>query len=670
MTESPRAVRVFVSYSHETRSQDLKVQALAVELEEAGFSVFCDQTVDPPDSWSKLIEREFRRADVLLCVCTATYSRRVDSGVPGGQGRGVTQEGSMIHNEVYDLKMRTDRFRVLHLEGTTVVVPTTLGGKGTHVLRWPSKRDELYVALRRPTNRRRIVGAFERAFGEDVKALDTWAGAFVALSVDEILDFDDQARRIAYEILRLDEPTRQRDALASLADLVGDEHRGPLEDVAEDLNLGRLRRSAPPEEDTDSEPPSSQIVPKRELDRYLEMIDARYSELRLAGFGMKVRVPIRLDDLYVPLHARIDWTTKRRQVFRSGEDAQGHDGEIALAKAFAVARKRGMRGVVLLGDPGSGKTTHLQQVLLKVVREGAESIGLPAGTVPVFLPLRKLRDLEAGLPDFIQQELHDPLLQTAADFGKRLCGRRRLLFLFDGLDEVANAEDRRRVAKWIEDARRADPTNYYLVSCRFSGYTLDAQLDEGFLELQLRPLSPEQVETFVRNWYRIVEGATNEEEQQARVKAEAGADDLLGTLAQPEMSSRRVLEMTRNPLLLTTICLVHRDSGRLPRQRVLLYEEAVSVLLERWRTETKDGLGVTFPAQEAQHVLQPVAWWMHQEQGRIRATAAQLEEPVSEGLQAIGRPNTTPGAFLETIRDESGLLTGWGVDEFGFMHLV
>lgn len=430
----------------------------------------------------------------------------------------------------------------------------------------------------------------------------------------------------------------------------------------------RLGQVPPPRVESSTELPERAQVTKAEIDGYLAKIESLYCDLRLAGFETKIRHPIALDDLYEPLDAVVDRSSRRRQVFHSGELAEGHDAEIPLARAFEVARKRSMQGVVLLGDPGSGKTTHLQQVLLTVERHGSESIGLPPDIVPVFLQLRKLRQLDAGLPAFIQQELHDPMLDVPEGFGERLCKRGRLLLLLDGLDEVANAEQRRRIARWIEDARRARPDNYFLVSCRFSGYTLDAQLDEHFLELHLRPMTPLQVKSFVRKWYEIVERATHEDPQQAELKAKTGAANLLKTLEQRQMSSARIYTMTHNPLLLTTICLVHRDRGELPDRRVVLYQDAVSVLLERWRRVTKD-LPVTFPAREARQVLQPVAWWMHQEQGRTRAKTEELEAPVAKGLEVVGRGQVSARAFLETIRDESGLLTGWGVEEFGFMHL-
>jgi formylglycine-generating enzyme required for sulfatase activity len=128
-----------------------------------------------------------------------------------------------------------------------------------------------------------------------------------------------------------------------------------------------------------------------------------------------------------------------------------------------------------------------------------------------------------------------------------------------------------------------------------------------------------------------------------------------------------VFELTRNPLLLTAICLVHRDRGRLPHRRADLYEECIDVLLERWREAKK--LPVSVSAKQARRVLQPLARWLHDVEGRTRAPAAEIA-PVLEGpLAGIGWRGGSAGEFLRTIRDESGLLTGWSDETYGLMHL-
>ncbi len=525
----PSEIRVFVSYSHESKSHDLKVQAMAAELEEAGFSVFLDtrQEILPTD-WSALIEKEFRRADVVLCVCTPTYCERVDGETPGGKGRGVAQEASMLRNEVYDLKMRADRFSVVHIDGTGSDVPTALGGTSTQRFAWPSRCDALVEALSKTaTMQRRILDACSVVFGNDIGALQEWAKEFVALGIDEVFDFDNRARRIVRGILKHDVPSKQRGALASLADLVGDDEREPLDAVAKELELGPLPRGKLPRGPTprrhQAAPPSKpSLVSEAELARYADKADSLHRELPLAGFETRVRVTIELDDLYVPLDAMVDDGPERHRTFSGADQAAVHDKgrvqrhQVKLAEAFGEAKVCNQRGVVLLGDPGSGKTTHLRQVLLKVLRDGSESIGLAAGMVPVFLPLRNLRDRWAGLQGFIQQELQDAQLAMADDFGTRLCERGRVLYLLDGLDEVADAEERAEVAQWIDRARRVDSSCAFLVSCRYAGYSNDARLEQGFLELHLRPMEDAQVEQFVRKWYRVVERASGGDEAQVQ----------------------------------------------------------------------------------------------------------------------------------------------------------
>jgi TIR domain/NACHT domain len=206
---------------------------------------------------------------------------------------------------------------------------------------------------------------------------------------------------------------------------------GDVEGIARAIAKHRGQAPRPPR------PPRSP-VPAEELARYLAKIESLYRELPLAGFETRVRVTIELDELYVPLDAAVERSANPGQVFHFEDEARGHRHQVPLAEAFDEAHAQGKRGVVLLGDPGSGKTTHLKQVLLKVVRDKAASIGLPEGTVPVFLALRNLKDRKGGFPGFIEQELSDPLLEMKTGFGARMCARGRLLFLLDGLDEVVD----------------------------------------------------------------------------------------------------------------------------------------------------------------------------------------------------------------------------------------
>ena len=408
---------------------------------------------------------------------------------------------------------------------------------------------------------------------------------------------------------------------------------------------------------------------------YLSAVEGLYEHIAVAGFETRLRVPIQLEDMYVPLDAMVDPRRFGDGCFGSADEAEellqkhaSEDGQVPLTEAFKRADELGgRRGLVMLGDPGSGKTTHLQRLLLWLVREGPESIGLPAGMVPVFLPLRNLRDLDSGLDAFIESELAGPHLTVEEGFGRRLLGRGNLLFLLDGLDEVPNPRNRAKVSRWIEAAMGAPPSSRFVVTCRYAGYTGKAQLDGRLLELHLRPLDGEQASAFVHNWYRIVETSLATDKERARIVAAEQAQALVEKLRQPDFRARRVFELTRNPLLLTGICLVHRDSKTLPHRRADLYDECINVLLERWRTSKE--LGVSMGAKAARRVLQAVAHWLHQEDGRTRATAEELVPVIEPELVKVKGEATSAAEFLRTIRDESGLLTGWSGEQYGFMHL-
>jgi len=429
---------------------------------------------------------------------------------------------------------------------------------------------------------RRLLRVFSRAFGEDLAAVDRWAAGFLSTSTRKALVFETRTREIVDGLLGLVDWQARKLALDSLSRHLGDEHDSIDSLAKEIIRTPHLSRSDGEEAPTTKTPrrrppPSTDPIPRGELDLYLARAESQHRYLRIIGLDTAVRMKMQLDDLYAPLDVMIDNTRQDTSVSQFEE--------VPLSEIFVRARDLGKRGVMMLGDPGSGKTTRLEQVLLKIVKDGPESIGLPPGTVPVFLPLRDLGDPERGLLGFIRRELKDQTLGMEPDFGERLCRRGKLILLLDGLDEVANAAKRAEVARWIEELRRAGHDSYFLVSSRYAGYTKDIKLDPSFLELHLRPLTDQQMRTFVTRWYAIVERAAHEDPQEAAVEADRRTRNLLDTLSHPDFTTAQVYGLTRNPLLLTAICLVHRNRGRLPRAHTELYEECISVLQERWQTK-------------------------------------------------------------------------------------
>jgi formylglycine-generating enzyme required for sulfatase activity/class 3 adenylate cyclase/glycosyltransferase involved in cell wall biosynthesis len=405
---------------------------------------------------------------------------------------------------------------------------------------------------------------------------------------------------------------------------------------------------------------------------------ARHEVNHFFGFPGKVPVGSVWEDFYIDLTVDEDHGHTKDQRF---ESERMHPRTVKLDDAFVHAANCHTRAMILLGQPGSGKTTQLRQMLLQGLDEarGPTSLGLPVKTLPVFVALRELQ-----LPDPIEPsrplDLEVLIQQALIDNGvsetltQRVMASPNLLLLLDGLDEIANRDARKAVAEAIQRAQSGRLARHHmLVSSRYAGYVNEVRLGPAFLELRLCKLDDPQVERLVHKWHEAVEEAEARQkhrapsQQHARERAEA----LLGSLQSLETAEEpRLDEMARTPLLLTALCLIHkrRPEGGLSLDREAIYEECAEILLERWRDEAKR-LPVTLRADLAKRALQPVAGWLHGELERRYAGATQLHEPITRGLAAIGHAHVVAREFLGSFTNESGLLTQWGPELYGFIHL-
>ena len=123
------AVRVFISYSHDTPAHSRRVLELANALRSHGVEVELDQYyVRPPQGWPRWCEAQLRpeNASFVLVICTSTYKDRVEGKTAADEGRGVYWEGSILYSYLYDEKANQRFIPVLLPGGQEDDIPRPL----------------------------------------------------------------------------------------------------------------------------------------------------------------------------------------------------------------------------------------------------------------------------------------------------------------------------------------------------------------------------------------------------------------------------------------------------------------------------------------------------------------------------------------------------------------
>jgi formylglycine-generating enzyme required for sulfatase activity len=398
--------------------------------------------------------------------------------------------------------------------------------------------------------------------------------------------------------------------------------------------------------------------------RYLDHIIDYHKHLPVAGFETNLRVPIPLENVYVTLLARMpDLTRLRGDSPQDVIEFQNRPDQIVpVQDALKFALNREYDGLVILGYPGSGKTTLMKYFLLCFANNKArENLGLDKNLLPILLFLRQVdpqQSLVANiLASFEKYELRvdEQLFLSQLRDGKAI-------LLLDGLDEVPTEEKRAEVSRWIhEKVHRAFHRCPLIVTSRFSGYRGDAVLPEHYLRLEIQDYNLEQIQQFLQSWLTAVETHLHEDNRHWRQEARNRADDLFHRIE----TAPTLLELAVNPLMLQIIALVHRDRGTLPERRVELYKECTDVLLERW--DKAKGLDVLLSAAEARQLLQPVALWMHSVENRREVSKPEILDFIAPILPRIKR-QVNSEELLQSWQERSGIFKGEG-DIYFFHHL-
>ena len=441
-------------------------------------------------------------------------------------------------------------------------------------------------------------------------------------------------------------------------------------------------------------------APKEDSRKYLNALREETAHIDIRGLvvgsgsGKAHRFPI--EDLFIPLttafqaeepskaargkRPRGSRVKKAAKKATKGRAVQGLDAAqrepVQLHEALTNKR------LVIVGDPGSGKTTFLRriafalcQTTLGEVPDAAESrLGIRDKPFPVFIRIAKLLqhmqnareaglrdapttdDAPAWLPHFLTTSNKDANSGLSESFFKNKLQDGACILLLDGLDEAPNRRDRETVARLFERATQAYENCRFVVTTRPQAYTGGAVL-AAFPQVQIDPLETGAIETFLQRWSEVLFHESAE-------RAKQHCSELLAALRNlPE-----VRRMARNPVMLTALAVVHWNEHRLPEQRADLYE---SIIL--WLLRSREQRPGRASADRCATLLGDLALAMQSQPGgrQVQVSKRWAEEALAPRFRDLSEEEQLEeaGQFLDAEEVDSGIIVSRG-NEVRFWHLT
>jgi NACHT domain len=387
--------------------------------------------------------------------------------------------------------------------------------------------------------------------------------------------------------------------------------------------------------------------------KYFENYAKRHGEFKILGMNK----PLSIESVYTQVNFHPDAI----QAYQSLDDhLQAFQGRMSRNDD----RRAGMevantyQYLMILGGPGTGKTTFLRKVGLEAIKQSHGEYA--HSSIPVFLELRSFQwkaseniDLEA----IIAKEFQHCGLLASTELTQKLLERGKLLILFDGLDEVP-PEFLKQMTTAIKNLIDRYDKNRFIASCRIAAYKHFQSLSR-FTDVAIADFDPDQIRGFIDNWFRSHDRSG------------------WGEKCWSELTSdghKPTMELAKTPLLLTLICILFQNQGEVPTKRSTLYDRAVSVLLSEWDTSKEIFRHQRYKSLDRkgkEELLSEIAYTnfiannLFFQQGEI---SQQIEQVLREILTDEKRIDGLD--VLRSVEEQHGILVNRYEDIYSFSHLT
>jgi hypothetical protein len=457
-------IKVFLSYSHDSAEHKKRVLDFTNRLRRDGIDAALDQYESQPDEgWPLWAEKQIRDADYTLMICSPNYLKRVMKEEQIPVGLGVMWEAHILRQTLYEDGARNRRMiPVLFADGKPEYVPLPLRAFPYFYVDTELGYEALY----------RLVTSQPGVMKPDLGSVLAMSVAAVGPPSNPLTD-------------HLPPP------------LISTASTGASLDEKEYLRWVQAKvRSAVPSRSHDV--PTWPAIPLAALMRRLPFANRLLYRARNLFLEASIYRYNPLDYEHLPFLTDLELS------YRSGFGRRRKVNN--LARELRHARK-----VVVLGDPGSGKSVCLRQLCFDLASQALAKSTRPS-TLPVFLEMgtydtwddqerRTPRNLLAYIREALWAEIvQDHFTNRAhpasyvADKLEPLLLAGRLTIVFDALDEMPQGSYQERYSQLKEFMNHWQPYgNRFIYSCR----TLDYDPSFRVGEVIIQPFDRHRIRTYL-----------------------------------------------------------------------------------------------------------------------------------------------------------------------------
>ena len=340
---------------------------------------------------------------------------------------------------------------------------------------------------------------------------------------------------------------------------------------------------------------------------------------------------------------------------------------------------------VIVGDPGTGKSTLLRYLVLDLLSEEPKWHALAerwGQCLPVWLPFHFFTQRVAGqtgasasvgeaLKAWLDQNDAGqiwPLVQAALE-------DHRLLLVVDGLDEWVNDEAGQYAVAALETFATARSIPL-VVSARPYGLSR-LPLGAGWAYKRIAPLTSYQQRRLAQHYFHAV--LDSEDRHSSPEVIDRSLDDFLSQVR----NAPGLRAISGTPLFLVLLVGLHLSSvATLPVERFDVYDQAVKLLVADHPAKRRVAASVTATRQklsdsQVRVILAKVAFVSHergdvsnfQEEVLREDFIEALRDPTSLSMEPAAAADTAD-QLLDIAEGDLGLLVRKGPRELGFLHRI